>query len=178
MFIPSCETDRLTLRPFASADVNALHEIFSKPTVLRYFPNQTPPNRAQVERIINFQLSHWEKHGYGWWAVELTELKKMIGWCGLQFLPETGETEVAYLLEPEHWGHGFGTEAARYSLHYGFIDLGIKKIVAIVHPDNLASRRVIEKLGMHFVDRASYFGMDCFRYDLDTSSFKEGRLLD
>ena len=127
----------------------------------------------QVERIINKQLSHWEKHGFGWWAVELPETKTMIGWCGLQFLPETNETEVAYMLEMEQWGQGFGTEVARYSLRYGFIDLGIEKIVAIVHPNNLASRKVIKKLGMHFVDRASYFGMDCFRFDLDAPSFEE-----
>ncbi len=173
MLIPSFTTDRLTLRPFTLDDVEPLYKIFAQPGILRYFPTQNPPDREQVERIINKQLSHWEKHGFGWWAVEMPETKRMIGWCGLQFLPETNETEVAYMLEMEQWGQGFGTEAARYSLRYGFIDLGIEKIVAIVHPNTLASRKVIKKLGMHFVDRASYFGMDCFRFDLDAPSFEE-----
>ncbi len=161
------------MRPFKLADVDPLHQIFAQPSVLRFFPNQNPPDLEQVKRIIAFQLSHWEKHACGWWAVDLPGANTMIGWCGLQYLLETEETEVAYLLEPEYWGRGLGTEAARASLRYGFINLGIKKIVAIVHPDNLASRRVIKKLGMEFVDRASYFGMDCFRYDMDAVSFKE-----
>lgn len=173
MSIPYISTDRLILRPFRPADVAPLHQILAQPGILRYFPNPEAPDLQRVERIIAFQSSHWEKYAYGWWAVELPGVEDMIGWCGLQYLPETNETEVAYLLNPEHWGRGLGTEAARFSLRYGFRNLHLNRIVAIVHPDNLVSRRVIKKLGMHFVDRAVYFGMDCFRYELFASLFSK-----
>jgi len=154
--------------------------------VMRYFPNPDPPARDQVERLIQFQLSHWKQHGYGWWAVCASDVAAhsalerlgvpqnppqnpsrnaaLIGWAGLQYLPETGEIEVGYLLGRDYWGRGLATEAARTSVQFGFEDLGIETIVGIVHPENIASQRVLEKAGLAYVERAHYFGMDVYRY--------------
>jgi ribosomal-protein-alanine N-acetyltransferase len=89
----------------------------------------------------------------------------------LQFLPETDEIEVAYLLGKLYWGQGLATEAALAGLRYGFQVLELETIVAIVHPENAASRRVIEKLGMPFAEHAHYFGMDVCRYVMERASF-------
>jgi len=97
---------------------------------------------------------------------------KFIGWCGLQYLPETEEVEVAYLLGKAYWGKGLATEAAQASLRYGFEDLGLESIVGIVHLENKASQRVLEKLGLTCVEQANYFGMDCYRYSIECSSYK------
>jgi ribosomal-protein-alanine N-acetyltransferase len=145
--------------------------------VLRYFPNTDPPARDQVERLIQGQLKHWKQHGYGWWAVCAADLAvdaaqlpsvppsaPLIGWAGLQYLPETDETEVGYLLDRGYWGRGLATEAARTSVQFGFEYLGMKTIVGIVHPENIASQRVLEKAGLAYVERAHYFGMDVYRY--------------
>ena len=164
MPIPAIETPRLILRAFTEQDIDPLHRILSEPEALRYFPQTEPPSREQVERLIARQLEHWEKYNYGWWAVTLPTDQELMGWCGLQFLPETDETEVGYLLGKTHWGQGFATEAAKASLQFGFGTLGFQTIVAIVHPENKASIRVIEKLGMSLVDRTVYFGMEVFRY--------------
>jgi ribosomal-protein-alanine N-acetyltransferase len=154
------------LRPFVEPDVDPLHRVMSDPEVLRYFPSPNPPARDQIERLIEFQLKHWDQHGYGWWAVCATDLPEapLIGWAGLQYLPETDETEVGYLLDKGHWGRGLATEAARSSVRFGFDDLGIEAIVGIVHPENVASQRVLEKAGLVYVERAHYFGMDVYRY--------------
>ena len=170
MKIPTITTSRLTLRPFVEADAGPLHHILGDSDVLRYFPNPAAPSPEQVQRFIARQLAHWEEHGFGWWAVELSTTPGLIGWNGLQFLPETGEIEVAYLLDKPYWGQGLATEGARASLHLGFETLGLKNIVAIVHPENRASIRVIEKLEMSLVDRTHYFGMEVLRYRKETGS--------
>jgi RimJ/RimL family protein N-acetyltransferase len=170
MNIPTVTTSRLTLRPFAEADADPLHRILGNSDVLRYFPNPNAPSLEQVQRFIARQLAHWQDHSFGWWAVELRAAPGLIGWNGLQFLPETGEIEVAYLLDKPHWGQGLATEGAQASLQFGFETLGLKGIVAIVHPENRASIRVIEKLGMSLVDRTHYFGMEVLRYRREAGS--------
>lgn len=162
--VPTVITARLTLRPFVPEDVEPLYHIMNDREVMRYFPVSDPPPLERVDRLIQGQLKHWEAHGYGWWAVEMRSDGGFIGWSGLQYLPETDETEVAYLLGKPFWGRGLATEAAQAGLHFGFQTLDLPAIVAIVHPQNLASQGVIHKLGMSFVDAARYFGMDCYRY--------------
>jgi RimJ/RimL family protein N-acetyltransferase len=171
MRIPTITTSRLILRAFTKEDVDPLHRILAGRDMLRYFPNPNSPTRDKVDKLISTQLRHWEEHGFGWWAVEPRSKKQLIGWSGLQFLPETEEVEVGYLVDQAFWGKGLATEAAQASLQYGFRNFDVESIVAIVHPENVASQRVIEKLGMSFVDEAHYFGMDCYRYSIERSSF-------
>ncbi|MCP4362490.1 MAG: GNAT family N-acetyltransferase [Chloroflexi bacterium] len=171
MNIPTITTPRLALRPFTEADTTALYEILSDPEVLRYFPSSKPPAQEQVARLIAGQLKHWKAHGHGWWAVESRAGGQFMGWCGLQYLPETDEIEVGYLLGKPFWGQGLATEATQASLRYAFEDKGLETIVAIVHPGNRASQRVLEKSGMAFTNEAEYFGMDCYRYVLGRPAF-------
>ena len=169
--IPTLTTDRLILRAFTEQDVDALHHVLSDPEVNRYFPRTEPPSREQVEKIIARQLAHWEEHGCGWWAVLWRESQELIGWCGLQFLPEFGETEVAYLLSQPYWGKGLATEAAQAAAQFGFQTLGLERLVAIAHVENAASQRVIEKLGMSFVEQLYLWGIECYRYSLPSAAF-------
>jgi len=169
--IPTKRTSRLILRPFTEDDAQPLYGILCQDDILRYFPNPGPPSPERVQRLVAHQLDHWAEHGLGWWAVQPHGARELIGWCGLQFLPETQETEVGYLLSRPFWGQGLATEAARTSLQFGFEELGLESIIGLVHPDNIASQRVLEKLGMGFVDRSIYFGMECLRYSLAASAF-------
>ena len=171
MQIPTITTSRLILRAFTKEDVDPLHHILGEKDILRYFPSPSPPSRDKVEKLISARLKHWEEHGFGWWGVEPRSKKQLIGWSGLLFLPETEEIEVGYLLDKAFWGKGLATEAAQVCLQYGFEKVEAESIIAIVHPENVASQRVIEKLGMSFVDQAHYFGMDCYRYSIKRSPF-------
>jgi ribosomal-protein-alanine N-acetyltransferase len=72
-------------------------------------------------------------------------------------------------LAPAFWGQGVATEAGQAALRYGFETLGVEQVVGIVHPENMASRRVLEKLGMRLIERRQYFGMDCYRYAVERS---------
>ncbi len=164
MDIPTLETPRLILRPFTLDDVDPLHHLMGDPEVMRYFPTTDPPGREQIERLVRGQLAHWEKHDYGWWALELREKPGLIGWSGLQYLPETEEIEIAYFLGRAYWGQGFATEGAQEGLKYGLKTLQLARVVALVHPENLASQRVIQKLGLSLTGPVHYFGMDLNHY--------------
>lgn len=170
--VPTITTRRLILRSFTEQDVAPLHRILGDEGVLRYFPNPIPPPLDRVHTMIARQWTHWEERGYGWWAVVPHSQQELIGWCGLQFLPETNETEVAYLLGKAFWGQGLATEAARAALQYGFETLGLESIVALAHVGNKASQHVIEKLGMSFMDQISLWGIECYHYSIERSSFR------
>lgn len=174
MEIPTLTTSRLILRPFTEHDAGALYRVLSEPEILRYFPGPAgAPSQERVERFILGQLRHWEEHGFGWWAVVPLPDEGVAGWNGLQYLPETDEIEVGFLLSHAYWNRGLTTEGAWASLEFGFERLGLNQVVAIVHPENLASRRVIEKLGMSLTVQTEYFGMAACRYAIEAHSFKE-----
>ena len=169
MGIPIFETQRLRLRPFVHQDAVPLHKILAVDGVLRYYPNSDPPDLERVERLVARQLEHWEEHGYGWWAVDDKANTELIGWSGLQYLPETDEIEIGYLLARPYWGQGLATECARVGMKFGFDNLKIPTIIGIVHPENFASQRVLEKIGLMFQEKAEYFGMECYKYLADNS---------
>jgi len=160
---PSLVTPRLLLRPLTIQDAESLQQTLDSPDVWRYFPRTEVPNLDRTRTYIEGQIAHWEENGFGHWAVENRD-KELMGWCGLQYLPETDEKEVAYCFGKPFWGKGYATEAARTSLSYGLNDLHIKEIIGLTHVDNRASQHVLEKIGLKFVDRKPYFGMECFRF--------------
>ncbi len=164
----SIKAAHLTLRPLQSEDAAALCRINQSEGVLRYFPNPTPP-LEKVQRFITGQQAHWEKYGYGNWGILLEGEKEIIGWAGLQYLPELDETEVGFLLDRPFWGRGYATEAALASLQFGFSNFGFDHIIALVHPDNLASRRVITKCGMTYQETLSLWGIELMRYCIHNS---------
>ncbi len=164
MKIPTILTERLRLRPFTQEDTLVMHQIMNGKDVLRYFPGAQTVSQEQVARMIERLNAHWQKHGYGLWAVEMELTGDLLGRCGLQFLAETDEVEVDFILGRDYWGQGLATEAGQASALYGYNNLDLDTIVGIVHPENVASQRVLEKLGMEFAEATEYFGMACYRY--------------
>lgn len=157
-------TERLCLRPFTMEDAPALFDIVQEPDVFQYFPTKANWALEKVERYLKHQAQHWETHGYGHWAVTLAASGPLMGWCGLEFLPDTNETEVGYLFSHRFWGKGFGTEAARAAVQFGLRDMGLQEIIGLTDPENIASQRVLEKSGLTFTGRQVYFGMEMFRF--------------
>jgi len=146
------ETERLVLRPWSPADADSLVAVFAESEVWR-FPFGRGLSRAESEQFLERQLAHWEKHGFGSWAAELKAEGSLIGYIGLSipsWLPQIlPAVEVGWRLHPAYWGRGLATEGGRASLRHGFETLGLDRIVSIFTPDNVASGRVMEKLGLH-----------------------------
>lgn len=162
--IPTITTDRLTLRPLQPEDALTLHRIYQTEGVLRYFPNPNPPTIENVEHFMVGQQQHWEAYGHGNWGIVPDDEEEIIGWAGLQFLPELNETEVGYLLDKPFWGKGYATEAARASLQFGFDQFTFSKLIALVHPENIASQHVLEKCSMNYVKTIRLWGIDLMEY--------------
>jgi len=172
MDIPTLRTARLLLRPWAAGDAEALFTILGEKDILRYFPNPAPPSLEKVQKYIAHHLTGWQERGYGHWAILSREDGGLLGWSGLEYLPEIKQTEVAYLLSRRVWGKGFATEAARAAIRFRFERAGLEKIIGLVHPDNTRSIRVLEKCGLTFSDRITLWGLELCRYRIGNPLYK------
>jgi RimJ/RimL family protein N-acetyltransferase len=159
---PLIETDRLRLRLFQPQDLDELASMFSDPEVMRYVADGKPAGRDVAEKALTSVIDHWRRLGFGRWAAEDKETRQFVGFGGLRSL--FGMPEVVYHFAPAHWGKGLATELARASLRYGFEEHRFEKIVAIAKPENAASIRVMEKVGMHYEMNTSYYDIDVVQY--------------
>lgn len=145
------ETARLVLRPWTEEDLDPLAAVFAEPAVWHY-PFRRGLTREETESFLDRQLRDWSTDGFGVWAAELKESGRLIGYIGLatpRWLPQVmPAVEVGWRLHPDFCRRGLATEGGRASLRYGFTELDLERIIAIVMPENVASRRVIAKLGM------------------------------
>ena len=131
-------------------DLDHLFALYHSPDVRKYYSEGIPTcaeTRLELEWIIN---KCYVKYGFGMWATIYKETGKFIGRCGLCPMDIEGreEIEVAYMLAKEYWGQGLATEAAQAILKYGFEQLDLSRLICVINPDNRASSRVAEKIGM------------------------------
>lgn len=164
------ETKRLRLRMFRESDLDNLAALFADPEVMRYVGNGEPIDRSEAEKALTSIIAHWDRHGFGRWAIEDKETGEFVGYGGLRSL--FGTPEVVYHFATRHWGKGFATEVARASLRWGFTRRGFQRVVAIAKPENAASIHVMDKIGMHFEERTSYYDIEVVRYAITADEFK------
>ncbi len=155
------QTKRLTLRQFTTTDDRALHQaIFSDADVMRFGDGvqSLEWTRAWIQRC---QQDYYETRGYGPFVVVERSERLLIGYCGLFYFSDVNgqsEVELGYRLARHAWGRGYATEAAIAVRDYAFTTLGMKRLVAIIDPANLASIGVAEKLGMRFESEVLFEG--------------------
>jgi ribosomal-protein-alanine N-acetyltransferase len=109
------------------------------------------------------------------WAVIHKADGKLIGRCGLCFLDKTPEVELGYLLDKSYWRRGLATEGSHASLKYGFEVIRLEKIVAIAKPENIASRRVMEKVGMKYEKDAYFYNTNVVYYAISRDVYQMSR---
>ncbi|NUB11861.1 GNAT family N-acetyltransferase [Azospirillum brasilense] len=143
-------SSRLILRPWRDGDSEAFHALSQNPAVMEHL--LPLPDRATSDAVIQRIGAHFDRHGFGFWAVERPGHSPFIGFVGLAHVtweaPFAPAVEVGWRLDPAHWGQGLATEAAGLALAYGFGVAGLDEIVAFTVPENRRSRRVMERLGM------------------------------
>ncbi|HEY9633092.1 MAG TPA: GNAT family N-acetyltransferase [Coleofasciculaceae cyanobacterium] len=166
------ETRRLQLRHFTPNDADELYRIYSYPDLFKYMPNQQPLLWEQTRIVIDSLIESWQRHRFGVWAVIYKKNQELIGHCGLKFLDNTLEIQMGYLLLKSYWGIGLGTEAAGVALKYGFEEASLERIVAIAKPENIASRRVMEKVGMKYEKNAHFYGNDVVYYSISRKAYQ------
>lgn len=165
------ETKRLLLRALTSDDLETVIELNSDPEVVRFITGGTPMTREQTEARFNFYLNHQKTHGFAIWAIINKEDKSFIGICGIQYLEDTPNIEVGYRLAKAFWGKGIATEAAKACLDYGFNKLNLSEIVAVIDVENIASQKVIEKIGLRYEKMAYFYKADLKFYKITKSQF-------
>ncbi len=163
-------TERLALRPFDMDDLDALAQVLDDPEVMRYVGKGEARGRTreESERTLRSILEEHERWGHGLLAATTPEENdgRPIGWCGLirWSLEGVEEVEVAYLLGRPYWGKGYATEAATAVRDHGLRVLGRRRLVSLIYPDNAASVRVAEKVGMTYERDCEFFGKRLLLY--------------
>ena len=147
------ETARLRLRALRDTDAEAvlLHRIYGDAETMRFVGGRGLPAStvADTRRTLDWLLRHQALHGFGLWAIDERAGDCLVGVAGLLWTDGHGpDVEVVYLVRRDRWGLGYATEAAAATLGVGFDALGLERIVALAWPENDASRRVMEKVGM------------------------------
>ncbi len=145
------ETPRLCLRQFTEADAPLILALNSDPEIVKYVHEPTLQTEEQAKKILIDIILPQYKNNLGRWAMHIKETNEFIGWCGLKYRPDLDETDLGYRLMQKAWGQGYATEAARYTLNYGFSKLNLPRITARAHIENIASIKVLEKLGMDYI---------------------------
>lgn len=143
-------TDRLLLRRWRAEDRPAFAAINADARVMEFFPALL--TAAQSDALADLIDAHFERHGFGLWAVEIPGVSPFAGFIGLMVpafaAPFTPCVEIGWRLAAAHWGRGYAVEGARAALSLAFGEFGLDEIVSFTVPENIRSRRVMERIGM------------------------------
>ncbi len=153
--IPTLHTERLTLRPIAEADFDAVAAFYESEQSSMY---GGPCDRATAWRKFAAWFGHWELRGYGPWAIEQRSTGEFIGWTGLWSPEGWPEPEITYALLPDHHGQGLATEAAGRALQSAYEDFGWTTAVSVIDDRNAASIALVERLGATAESAVDLFG--------------------
>jgi [ribosomal protein S5]-alanine N-acetyltransferase len=154
------DTGRLILRRFTLDDLDAFLQLGSRPEIIRYAQSTPLASLEEARELMQAApFQDYATYGYGRFACVWKETGDVIGFSGLKYVPEIGDTELGYRFLPEFWGRGLATEAGRASIEFARSDLGLKRLVALVHPENAASEEVLGKLGFSIERRVRYSGL-------------------
>jgi RimJ/RimL family protein N-acetyltransferase len=146
--IERVETERMILERLRLDHASELWRLLSDPRVASTLsPLGEPPSEHEVLGGLRAKVDHWDRHGFGMWLLRDRETGEMVGRGGLQhtFTAGLNDVEAGWAIVPERWGQGLATELAHACVEVAFNQLGLLELVAFTLPDNLASRRVMEK---------------------------------
>ena len=151
-------TRRLILREFKLSDDKVMFELNSDPEVMRYTGDVYLESVKKARELIA-NYSDYKKNGFGRNTVILKETGEFLGWCGLKKLPD-GTVDIGYRFLKKNWNKGYATESAKAIITFGFKNYGLTEIIGNAAVENVGSIKVFEKLGMAFVCKRAYDGIE------------------
>ena len=169
------ETPRLILRHLVLNDLDELFKSYSDPEIRKYYPEGVLTLEETKEELEWFLNGHPDHPKLGLWATIHKETNKFIGRCGLLAYEIDGklEIEISYMLNKSFWHQGLATEAAEGIMKYAFDELHLSRLICLMHPDNIASQRVAERIGMtreRKVNRIAAENFPTFIYSISKAS--------
>ncbi|MCC5634475.1 GNAT family N-acetyltransferase [Nostoc sp. CHAB 5844] len=171
--IPQLKTQRLILRGFCEADLDAYADMCGHPEVMRYIGAGQLLSREESWRNMAMIVGHWQLRGYGLWAVEESQTGEMIGRIGCWQPEGWPGLEIGWSLRRAYWGRGFATEAATAAMNYAFTQLQRSHIISLIHPQNTASVRVAQKLGEQLQGTTEIFKTEVLVYGLSREDWQK-----
>jgi [ribosomal protein S5]-alanine N-acetyltransferase len=171
--IDTFRTERLTAERLRPEHLSDYVRLFQDVRVMETLsPDGKPLPAEEVVRWLQLSLDHWDRHHYGYWAIRTKEGNRFAGRAGLKSVDLLGknEVELAYALLPEFWGQGFATEISTTILELAFT-IGLTEVVCFTLTTNLASQRVMEKVGFQFEREGLHAGLPHVFYRLTSAQF-------
>lgn len=151
MNLKTFQTERLILRPMMEEDADFILELLNDPSFIRYIGDRKIRTIEGAKGYItNGPVASYAQNGFGLYLVELKESGESMGMCGLIRRNTLKDVDIGYAFLPKFWSRGYALEAAREMKRYAQEELGLKRLVAVVDPENPASIHLLEKLGMKF----------------------------
>ncbi len=165
------ETDRLLLREMKLSDAEALFEMDRNPKVHEYLWNTPLTDVNEVKNIINSVQEQYKQNKIGRFVMVLKETNEVIGWAGLKFNTEMVNNkihfyDIGYRLDEKFWGKGYASEASFAWLDYGLKTMKIPVMEAAAHSDNIASNRILQKIGLQMTETYLEDGVSWNWYEL------------
>ncbi len=148
------ETKRLHLRPVVASDVADLFKIYGDPATNIFNPAGPYPDIHYAKNVLERWIDHWENSGFGNWTISLRVNPEMIiGFGGLSILSyaDTSINNLGYRFATEAWGKGLATEFSEYAVRYGFEEVKLTEISAVVRGNHLASQKVLQNIGLRYI---------------------------
>lgn len=157
------ETDRLLLRELLFSDVDGLFELESNPNVHLFVGNKPVTHIDECRAYVEFIHQQYKDFGTGRWAVILKETNEFLGWSGIKFITNEINNhkdfyEIGYRFIEKHWGKGYATEAGKAFIDYAFNEMKVEALYAYADAGNENSRKILEKLGLRYVNSFEYEG--------------------
>ena len=162
------ETNRLYLRELTVADAENFYLLNADEDVIKYTGDKAFDSINEAKSFLE-NYNPYQEYGYGRWAVIAKSNEEFLGWCGLKYSPEIDEVDIGFRFFKKHWNKGFATESAKACIDYGFEKLNLQTIVGRAMEANVASIKVLEKLGMTFVGKFEFHLHDGVLYQIKKS---------
>ena len=160
------ETERLYLREIIPDDDRFAYELNLDEEVIRYTGDGHFENMEEARAFLE-KYDHYQKYGFGRWAVVRKSDNEILGWCGLKYTEDLDEHDIGFRFFKKHWNSGYATESAAACLKIGFEKFGMKTIVGRARVENVASVRVLEKLGLTYSKSYEEDGENWVVYTID-----------
>lgn len=174
------ETERLILRELRLTDLEGMFELDSNPEVHKYLGNKPVKTKVESQKILDSVINQYKERGIGRFAAIEKSSGDFIGWTGLKF--NTGDNEVlgekrdfydiGYRFIPRYWGKGYASESSFKMLDFGFKELNLKTIVGAAETKNIASNKVLKKIGLQFKEVFSYEDVKVNWYELNIEDYE------
>ena len=171
------ETQRFILRELLQSDLDGMFELESDPEVHKYLGNKTISDKNQIVEIIEVVRQQYIDNGIGRWAIIEKHTNDFIGWTGLKLIKEKtygrkNYYDLGYRILRKYWRQGIATETAFLSLEYAFTQLNINEVYAGANCENIASNKILQKVGMKFIENFYYENIKCNWYKIEKNNYE------